>query len=72
MRRLVKFSILSSTAWQKNKQITNILLVQTIDNALGEIAVDFEDDEEEGEDILADMIILQKMWSYCYHENCSL
>ena len=47
--------------------------MQTIENALWEI-VDFEDDEEEGgEDVLADMIILQKnAWSYCYHEICSL
>ena len=44
----------------KNKQSTNVLLVQTIDYSLGEIAVDFEDDEEEGEDVSADMIILQK------------
>ena len=44
----------------KNKQTTYGLLVQTIDYALGEIVVDFEDDEEEGEDVSADMIILQK------------
>ena len=36
--------------------------MQTTENARWEIVVDFEDDEEEGEeDISADMIILQKV-----------